>query len=89
MGELVITGKGQIGQPETISLGKSALAAIDNWLVARKDYTSKDPCLETVAHGGNLQDHTVPLFCAIHKGYWGNRLHTHSIYKLIVSTIKA
>ena len=64
--ELVITGKGKIGQPETISLGKSAIAAIDNWLTARDDYTSSDP-----------------LFCAVHKGYWGNRLHTHSIYKLV------
>ena len=65
-GELVITGKGKIGQPETISLGKSAIVAINNWLVARIDYTSSDP-----------------LFCAVHKGYWGNRLHTHSIYKLV------
>jgi len=65
-GELIITSKGKIGQPETISLGKSAIAAIDKWLVARKDYTSDDP-----------------LFCATHKGYWGNRLHTHSIYKLV------
>ena len=65
-GELIITGKGKIGQPETISLGKSAIAAIDNWLVARKNYTITDP-----------------LFCATHKGYWGNRLHTHSIYKLV------
>lgn len=65
-GELIITGKGKIGQPETISLGKSAIAAIDNWLVARKNYTPNDP-----------------LFCATHKGYWGNRLHTHSIYKLV------
>ena len=64
--ELIITGKGKIGQPETISLGKSAIATIDNWLVARKDYTP-----------------TAPLFCAVHKGYWGNRLHTHSIYKLV------
>ncbi len=23
------------------------------------------------------------LFYAVHKGYWGNRLHTHSIYKLV------
>lgn len=66
LGELTIVGKGKIGQPETIGLGKSAIAAIDRWLVARGDYTSDDP-----------------LFCAVHKGYWGNRLHTHSIYKLV------
>ena len=65
-GELVITGKGKIGQPEIISLGKSAILAIDNWLAARGKYTTDEP-----------------LFCAVHKGYWGNRLHTHSIYKLV------
>ena len=71
-GELIITGKGKIGQPETISLGKGAIASIDNWLLARKDYTSTDP-----------------LFCAVHKGYWGNKLHTHSIYKLVQKYAKA
>ena len=66
LGELIITGKGKIGQPETITLGKSAIAAIDRWLATRGKYNSDDP-----------------LFCAVHKGYWGNRLHTHSIYKLV------
>lgn len=66
LGELIITGKGKIGQPEVISLGKSAIAAIDKWLAKRGNHT----CLD-------------PLFCATHKGYWGNRLHTHSIYKLV------
>ncbi len=66
LGELIITGKGKIGQPEVISLGKGAKGAIDRWLLKRGNYTSDDP-----------------LFCAVHKGYWGNRLHTHSIYKLV------
>lgn len=66
LGELIITGKGKIGQPEVISLGKGAIWAIDNWLAKRGNYTPTDP-----------------LFCAVHKGYWGNRLHTHSIYKLV------
>jgi integrase/recombinase XerC len=66
LGELIITGKGKIGQPETISLGKSAISALSHWLEARKEYTPD-----------------APLFCATHKGYWGNRLHTHSIYKLV------
>ena len=66
LGELVITGKGKIGQPETITLGSCAIAAIDCWLATRGKYNSDDP-----------------LFCAVHKGYWGNRLHTHSIYKLV------
>lgn len=26
---------------------------------------------------------TLPLFSAVHKGYWGHRLNTHSIYKLV------
>ena len=65
-GELVITGKGKIGQPETVSLGQSTIAAIDNWLAARGKYTPSEP-----------------LFCSTHKGYWGNRLHTNSIYKLV------
>ena len=66
LGELVITGKGKTLQPETISLGRSAIAALDRWLTKRGKYTPDDP-----------------LFCAVHKGYWGNRLHTHSIYKLV------
>ncbi len=66
LGELIITGKGKIGQPEVISLGKGAKGAIDRWLAKRGNYTPDDP-----------------LFCAVHKGYWGNRLHTHSIYKLV------
>ena len=41
-GELVITGKGQIGQPETISLGKSAIAAIENWLATRGIVTASE-----------------------------------------------
>jgi integrase/recombinase XerC len=65
-GELIITGKGKIGQPEIISLGKSAIASIDTWLTKRGDHTNVDP-----------------LFSAIHKSYWGNRLHNHSVYKLV------
>ena len=34
-----------------------------------------------IARGEN--DPTLPLFCAIHKGYWGHRLTTHGIYKLV------
>ena len=66
LGELTIIGKGKIGQPETISLGKAAISSIDEWLIKR----------------GRVKP-TQPLFCATHKGYWGNRLHTHSIYKLV------
>lgn len=65
-GELIITGKGKIGQPETITLGKGAIAALSTWLLARGEVTPDSP-----------------LFCATHKGYWGHRLNTHSIYKLV------
>ena len=64
--ELTIIGKGKIGQPSVISLGKGAILCIDEWLKKRGSYTSDDP-----------------LFCATYSGYWGNRLHTHSIYKLV------
>ena len=66
LGELTIIGKGKIGQPETISLGKGTISAIDRWLIARGE-----------------DNPTLPLFCAVHKGYWGHRLNTHSIYKLV------
>ncbi len=65
-GELIITGKGKIGQPEIISPSKSAIASIDLWLSKRGRYTNNDP-----------------LFSAIHKSYWGHRLNSHSIYKLV------
>lgn len=65
-GELIITGKGKIGQRETITLGKTAIRAISHWLLARGEVTPDSP-----------------LFCAVHKGYWGHRLNTHSIYKLV------
>ncbi len=65
-GELIITGKGKIGQPETITLGKTAIGALDTWLLARGEVTPDSP-----------------LFGAVHPGYWGHRLNTHSIYKLV------
>ncbi len=65
LGELRIVGKGK-SEPETISLNKSTVLAIDKWLSKR----------------GNLQP-SEPLFCAVHKGYWGHRLITHSLYKLV------
>ncbi|MDJ0716201.1 MAG: tyrosine-type recombinase/integrase [Prochloraceae cyanobacterium] len=34
-------------------------------------------------------DPTQPLFSAVHKGYWGNRLNTHSIYKLVQKYAKS
>ena len=29
------------------------------------------------------QNSSAPLFCAVHKGYWGHQLNTDSIYKLV------
>lgn len=71
-GELKIVGKGKIGEPETIALGKNTVAAIDEWLEVRGKVSSDDP-----------------LFCAVHKGYWGHRLNTHSIYKLVQKYARA
>lgn len=31
----------------------------------------------------NSSVHSSPLFCAVHKGYWGHQLNTDSIYKLV------
>ena len=73
LGELVVIGKGKIGQPQTISLGQTTIAAIDEWLAARGEVLAED----------------APLFCAVHKGYWGNRLHPHSIYKLVQKYARA
>ncbi|WP_144054201.1 hypothetical protein [Pleurocapsa sp. PCC 7319] len=47
-GELVITGKGKIGQPETIGLGKSAIAAINLCLCKRGRYTDDDPLFSAI-----------------------------------------
>jgi integrase/recombinase XerC len=81
LGELVITGKGKIGQPEVISLGKGAIAAIDRWLAKRAASSPAIQRRESVGVGNHIL--CDPLFCSVHKGYWGNRLHTHSIYKLV------
>ena len=83
-GELVITGKGKIGQTETIILGKTAIGALDTWLLARGNYTAE--CVHSQApelNSGERVTSNAPLFCAVHKGYWGHRLNTHSIYKLV------
>ncbi len=66
IGQLTIIGKGKIGVPETVTLGKKTRASIDAWLTARGE---DNPML--------------PLFCAVHKGYWGHRLDTDSIYKVV------
>jgi len=61
-GELVITGKGKIGQPEIIGLGKSAIAAIDSWLVKRGDYTHDDPLFFAIHKsnwGHRLNTHSI------------------------------
>jgi integrase/recombinase XerC len=61
-GELIITGKGKIGQPETISLGKSAIAAIDLWLCKRGRYTDDDPLFSAIhksCWGHRLNTHSI------------------------------
>ena len=44
----MITGKGKIGQPEIISLGKSAIASIDLWLNKRGNYINEDPLFTAI-----------------------------------------
>ena len=42
--------------------------------------------LRSAESTGKLPQFTVlssPLFCAVHKGYWGHQLNTDSIYKLV------
>jgi len=51
VGELTIIGKGKIGQPQTISLGKSTNYAISIWLEERGDYSQDDPLFSAVHKG--------------------------------------
>ena len=50
-GELTITGKGKIGQPEIIHLGKTASRAIELWLAKRGRYTGDDPLFSAIHKG--------------------------------------
>ncbi len=68
--KLWILGKGKKGQRQSVSLGSSTIEAISLWLEARNEVRGKS-CVDE------------PLFCAVHKGYWGHRLNTDSIYKLV------
>ena len=40
---------------------------------------------KTTIHNSSFITHNshAPLFCAVHKGYWGHQLNTDSIYKLV------
>jgi integrase/recombinase XerC len=67
---LWILGKGKKGQRQSVSLGSSTIEAISLWLKAREEVICQK----------NLDE---PLFCAVHQGYWGHRLNTDSIYKLV------
>jgi integrase/recombinase XerC len=50
----------------------STIEAISQWLQARR-----------AEEGTPITELNQPLFCAVHKGYWGHRLNTDSIYKLV------
>lgn len=65
-GTLRIYGKGKGNEAEVVSLGKTAISALRNWLKGR----------------GKVGVNEL-LFCSTHPGYWGQRLSTTSIYKIV------
>lgn len=89
---LWILGKGKKGQLQSISLGSETIVALGEWLEARekaewrlsegilKENERKAPSLNQPF--GTLPSEQ-PLFCAVHKGYWGHQLNPDSIYKLV------
>lgn len=84
---LWILGKGKKGQLQTVSLGEETIKAIQIWLTAREDeeykITKKEKKLTILNSQFSIFNSDDPLFCAVHKGYWGHQLNTDSIYKLV------
>ncbi len=84
---LWILGKGKKGQLQTVSLGEETIKAIQIWLTAREDeeykITKKEKKLTILNSQFSILNSDDPLFCAVHKGYWGHQLNTDSIYKLV------
>ena len=96
---LWILGKGKKGQLQTVSLGEETVKAIQIWLEARENaefrmqnaekktvnVDNEDKENKTTIHHSSFITHNshAPLFCAVHKGYWGHQLNTDSIYKLV------
>lgn len=84
---LWILGKGKKGQLQTVSLGEETIKAISIWLTAREDeedkIAEKEKNLSIVNSRFSILNSDDPLFCAVHKGYWGHKLNTDSIYKLV------
>ena len=75
---LWILGKGKKGQLQTVSLGEETVKAIQIWLEERANSELEIHHSSFITHNSN-----EPLFCAVHKGYWGHQLNTDSIYKLV------
>ena len=75
---LWILGKGKKGQLQTVSLGEETVKAIQIWLEERANSEQEIQNSEF-----KIQNSSEPLFCAVHKGYWGHQLNTDSIYKLV------
>ena len=75
---LWILGKGKKGQLEAVTLGTETIKAIQIWLGAKANCE-----LQTTNSELEASNSSEPLFCAVHKGYWGHQLNTDSIYKLV------
>ncbi len=90
---LWILGKGKKGQLQTVSLGEETVKAIQIWLEARENEENGQRARvngqrikeKDSIHNSSFITHNSnePLFCAVHKGYWGHQLNTDSIYKLV------
>ena len=82
---LWILGKGKKGQLEAVTLGTETIKAIQIWLGAKANYELQTTNSELKTHNSSFITHhsKEPLFCAVHKGYWGHQLNTDSIYKLV------
>lgn len=72
---LWILGKGEKGQLQQVTIGDGTLKAIAWWLEARKN--------EELQISNDELKTDAPLFCAVHRGYWGHQLNTDSIYLLV------
>ena len=75
--EVIRQGSEAVEARDDVSRKRSELAEVSS---ARASRPREGTSTKTV-RGFSCVDE--PLFCAVHKGYWGHRLNTDSIYKLV------